>query len=192
MGPDRPSGEGTEPGVVRHRPIPDGPQGSGYTTSGDRAGTVGQDCWVKGDLLLDQLGVEAEWVEVDTGHRLMRSLASACDPDTWTQALAPATAYRSVEEVGRTSVDDVPTTHYGVELDAQVAGELGGQPDLAETLGDAVPVDLYVDDQGRVVRMEMELEIEGQDVAMRTDFRDYGGEVDIRRPDPTQVGRVTR
>jgi hypothetical protein len=106
-----------------------------------------------------------------------------------------------VEEVGTEEVRGVETTHLTATVDLQKAlDELPAEQreQLAGQLGDidaAVPVDVWIDGDSLVRRMEMDLtQLMGQAMGgaagsamMRMELFDYGEEVTIEVPDASEV-----
>ena len=118
-----------------------------------------------------------------------------------------------VTEVGRDTVGGVDTTHYRAVVDTQLLldeaideaeradleasfGELGATPDDLPDL--EIPIDVYVDDEGFVRRIVMELATpEDSDdllgsmtdlsMSVTVDFVDLGEPVDIVVPDPSET-----
>jgi hypothetical protein len=105
-----------------------------------------------------------------------------------------------VEEVGSEDVRGVETTHYSATIDIEQALEelppderdrLEGQLDALG--GGDLPVDVWIDDDGLVRRMEMTLDelvaADGMEGAatISMEFYDYGEPVDIEIPDPAET-----
>jgi hypothetical protein len=118
----------------------------------------------------------------------------------------------NVEEVGEADVRGVDTTRYTATLDLEQAlqvtsGELGlnekerrelraAAKELKKQAGvDAIPVDVFVDDDGllRRMTMKMKMTIEGERVSMEMayDYYDFGVDVDVEAPPASRVLDVT-
>jgi hypothetical protein len=127
------------------------------------------------------------------------SLGTSAEP---TAALQALDGLDDVEEEGAAEVRGVPTTRYRGELDVEqaVAGATGtAQQVLAATLGvteaERVPFDAHLDDEGRLVRLVLELELPaspatgGREVTSRStlELYDFGTEVDVEVPPAASV-----
>jgi LppX_LprAFG lipoprotein len=148
----------------------------------------GSDEWLS--LTPDDLGLSAEQLGLGAG---------AYDPSTILESLRGVTG--EPEVVGTEEVRGVPTTRYTATMDmAQALAELpDDQSDLVESqleqLGDdAVPVDVWVDDEGlpRRVQIDMSSILAGESpgtssVLMTMEFFAYGEPVDIQVPSPDEV-----
>ena len=103
-----------------------------------------------------------------------------------------------VEELGTETVRGVETTHYRatVELDRVVEA---GEPEVRDAtrvwidllkrqleLGE-VPIDVWVDEDGLVRRIEQEYEVGGTQTQIRMELDDFGIEVDAEAPPADQV-----
>lgn len=95
-----------------------------------------------------------------------------------------------VREVGREDVDGTPTTHYAVTVDvAQAAGALGEKVD--RLVGDTVPGDVWVGQDGLVRRMRFQADVAGgRDITAQVDITDVGVAVDVVAPPADQVLRI--
>lgn len=74
---------------------------------------------------------------------------------------------KDVRVVGKEDVNGVSTTHYRVALDLGklAKGDAAQEKKLRAQLGDNVPVDLWIDEQGRTRREQIELTVSGADAA---------------------------
>lgn len=109
----------------------------------------------------------------------------------------------SVEKVGRSNVRGVDTTHYSADVDLTKAmaeapaGERENAKAMLQLLGGrtTLPVDLYIDDAGRVRRMELKYEFdvlgEKMEAAVKLDLFDFGAPVAFERPLASQVADVS-
>lgn len=104
--------------------------------------------------------------------------------------IAGLAAIPTMNNLGTEQVDGVTTTHYQGGTNAENYGEALNPPsDILQTTGGDVAVDIWVDDEDRIVRFEYLL-IPGEDFSdaispqtHRTDYSDFGAEVTITRPD---------
>ena len=122
-------------------------------------------------------------------------LGAGLDPDAQIESLRTA---RDVEVVGPEDVRGTPTTHYRAVYDAEDQldrlGRIGEQAKgaLGDTDLSALPVDLWLDDDGRLRKLEqvLELQPEGQPpVSIRTvvEVFEFGVDVDVEVPPADQV-----
>ncbi len=100
-----------------------------------------------------------------------------------------------VEIVGDDTVDGIDVTHYVLHVDFdRLLDQLDGDDrDLMELLlsalgGDGLDVDVWLDDEGRLVQLEADVDT-GDDEPLRLTFglRDFGSDVEIDIPDPTDA-----
>jgi hypothetical protein len=120
-----------------------------------------------------------------------------------TAAYAKAITDQDVTEVGPEQVDGVDTTHYKVSVDVSrlPAGDL-----LAGQLGPTLPMQVWLDDEGRLRRQQIDITVESpasasakagsaspEQLNMSTvmTFSDFGTEVDAKAPPADQVTDVT-
>ena len=127
------------------------------------------------------------------------SLGGSTDPTAPLDALQSVT---EAEQVGEEQVRGVTTTHYSGTYDPKAAVEQaeGAAKTLLEsTLGvttlEQVPFDAYVDEEGRIVKFEQQLELPGneqtggQPLTSRTvlELYDFGSVVTVQAPPASQV-----
>jgi hypothetical protein len=105
----------------------------------------------------------------------------------------------SVKEVGRTRVRGVDTTHYSADVSLEKAlAETPPQQRKAAKAAlklfgglEKMPIDLYIDDAGRVRRMEMEYKLQSAGMSFETEVKmelfDFGTHVAFKRPPASQV-----
>jgi hypothetical protein len=128
------------------------------------------------------------------------------DPTKFLEYLA--TVSSGVEETGRETVRGVETTKYHAVIDfekaiEQVAPEtfemLGVEPDafadelaqMQSAIGAELPVDVWIDDDGLMRRMRMDMTIEGQTAAVDMEMYDYGVDVEVEAPPADEVGDMS-
>jgi hypothetical protein len=157
-----------------------------------------------------------EWVGMDVGKSLEQAGLGGLD---FTQQQDPTqtlqylrTASTGVREAGTATVRGAETTRYTGRLDFHKALEAGieklelppaerqrarqgMQWMLAQLGAKGVPFEVYVDDDGLLRRMTMDLSmtIEGRPVRMRMrmDYFDFGVDVDVQAPPAGDVFDVT-
>ena len=100
-----------------------------------------------------------------------------------------------VVKLGQETVDGVPTTHYSATIPlSHVLEHLTGAEQTAvkgmiEKLGSsaAIPVEAWVDAQGRVRRMQLLVSLGGVSTAIKVDFTSYGPGPAIVAPPASEV-----
>ncbi len=121
-----------------------------------------------------------------------------------TAAFAKAITDKDVTEVGTEKIDGVNTTHYRVSVDV---AELPGGDRMREQLGPTLPMQVWLDDDGRLRRQQIDMTVKNtasasvkpgdgsapQQLKMSTvmQFSDFGTEVDTEAPPAGQVTDVT-
>lgn len=153
-----------------------------------------------GDKLYLQLPDKPEvFFELAVSDLVDTSLAGSTDPTAGLQALRGAND--DVTEVGRDTVRDAETTHYRGTLDMTKALEVVKGPlrDLLQSTIDTgdledAPFDAWIDDEGRLRKMEQTLTLEspqlpGQPIEVQTSYElyDFGVEVDVQAPPADQI-----
>ena len=95
-----------------------------------------------------------------------------------------------VDIVGADPVDGVDATHYrfGVSLDAVLDSLDGDARDVMADLLAALDlgtldVDVWLDDDGRVLRFQTVVDVDGEPVTVTIGYSDFGSEVDIQIPE---------
>lgn len=109
-------------------------------------------------------------------------------------------AASNVTEVGTEQVNGESTTHYTATIDvAKAAAKEGATSQQVQKLSDAgistVPVDVWVDGQGRIARLSLSYAgasnsagpLSGATLKATIDYLDYGQPVTIQVPDASQV-----
>ncbi len=148
---------------------------------------------VDGAAYLQVQGIEmlpAVWVKADLGKDGAGSadnpLARLATSGGVDDLLAALREVGTVEKVARQEVGGVQTTKYHATLDASsflkdlpaVGGlDLGGIAAAAKA-----PVDLWVDDQGRLVRVEATVGSGDSGVRLALGLADFGAPLDVRAP----------
>ncbi|MFF5158302.1 hypothetical protein ACFY3N_19030 [Streptomyces sp. NPDC000348] len=146
------------------------------------------------------------WVKID-----LRKVAARQGVDNQrigdpaqTAAYAKAITDKDVTEVGTEKVDGVNTTRYRVSVDV---AELPGGDRMREQLGPTLPMQVWLDDEGRLRRQQVDMTVRAaasasakpddgaapQQLRMSTvmEFSDFGTEVDAEAPPAGQVADVT-
>lgn len=154
---------------------------------------------VDGVLYLEIPQQPGVFYELPLSELVDTSLAGSTDLTAGLETLRDASA--DTEQVGREDVAGVTTTHYRGTVDLVRSLEIlqGPLREMVEQVlatGEAepVPFDVWIDDEGRVRRMEntvsLELpQLQGQTlvVTTRLDIGDFGVEVDVEAPPASAV-----
>lgn len=143
-----------------------------------------------------------QWMSIEAPEILQSTLAGLTDLRT---ILAQVEELVEVETVGSSEIDGVAVTHYRSEVDLadRTLAESGWLPGAQGTQGtpvdiDArglVTVDLYVDEQGLMRRIEVSGQAEpidatinaSADFTVTTNFVDLDSDITIDAPDPSSV-----
>jgi hypothetical protein len=123
----------------------------------------------------------------------IKQLASSIDSSLSSASLgsvgAFVTAASSVKLDGKQSVAGTPATHYSVVVDpSKLPSDYPGKSSLAQAGITSIPVELYVDDQGRPVQVTENLKVQGQSASTKITVSKYNQPVSISAPPASQVG----
>ncbi|MFD8225970.1 hypothetical protein ACFV16_17545 [Streptomyces massasporeus] len=147
------------------------------------------------------------WIKIDlakvaaqqgTGGRSMNDPAQSA-------AYAKAITDKDVTEKGSATVSGVETTHYRVSVDVS---ELPQGDTLREQVGPTLPMDVWLDDEGRMRRQQIDMTVKAPEAKQRSssgassapgevtvrtvmDFTDFGTEVKADAPPAGQVTDMT-
>ncbi|MFF8875534.1 hypothetical protein [Streptomyces massasporeus] len=147
------------------------------------------------------------WIKIDLGKVAARQGAgdrSLSDP-AQSAAYAKAITDRDVTKKGSATVNGVKTTHYRVSVDI---AELPDGDTLRKQVGPTLPMDVWLDDEGRMRRQQLDMTVKApqasqgsssgassapEKVTVRTvmDFTDFGTEVEADAPPAGQVTDMT-
>jgi hypothetical protein len=151
------------------------------------------------DLYLTLPGMPG-WYRVALSDLSGSSLARSADPTDALRALEGVSD--DVEEVGSDTVRDEDTTHYRGTIDPQrVLDQVDGslrelaEQGLAAGAVEAVPFEVWLDDEGRLRRFLLTVDLPGSEATGGQDIRsvttlelfDFGVEVDVEPPPADQV-----
>ncbi|MFP3915662.1 MAG: hypothetical protein ACLFWM_12360 [Actinomycetota bacterium] len=164
---------------------------------------IGDTVYLKFPFFTAFLGAETEWVsmpaeEGDDVTDDMTSGAAPSDPSNFLESFSDVEG--SVEELGTEEIRGFSTTHYRLvvnedwqeHLSDEELAELEEQGPLPEA---SFPIELWVDGDGLVHRMSMEMTAEAmgetddelESMTMTFDFFDFGESVTIEPPPADQV-----
>ncbi|GAA5206445.1 LolA-like protein [Streptomyces thinghirensis] len=119
-----------------------------------------------------------------------------------TAAYAKAITDKDVTKVGTEKIDGANTTHYKVSVDVS---KLPGGEQMSKQLGPTLPMQVWLDDEGRMRRQQIDMTVKApasakpdnsaspQQLKMSTvmDFSDFGTEVNAEAPPADQVADMT-
>ncbi|MFD7702896.1 hypothetical protein [Streptomyces caelestis] len=146
------------------------------------------------------------WIKID-----LRKVATQQDVNNQgigdparTVAYAKAITDEDVTKVGTEEIDGVNTTRYRVSVDV---ADLPGGERMREQLGPTLPMQVWLDDEGRLRRQQVDMTLKApasasakpdtgaapQQLRMSTvmEFSDFGTEVDAEAPPAGQVADMT-
>ncbi|WP_320784966.1 hypothetical protein [Streptomyces sp. CRN 30] len=121
-------------------------------------------------------------------------------------AYAKAITDKDVTEKGTETIDGVDTTRYRVTVDV---AELPNGAQLSRQVGQTLPMDVWLDDEGRIRRQQLDMTVKApaasteqsaadssaapQEAKVRTvmEFTDFGTEVEAEAPPADQVTDMT-
>jgi hypothetical protein len=171
--------------------------------------TEGTTVYMNMPFLASMFGSDAEWIMMDASAAGGSGLPGVGSVGTG----SPATMLESlrgvsddIERVGKEEVQGETTTHFRGTLDMQKAIEDAPAEQRKEIeaalsqlggAGDAIPYDVFVDEEGFVRRFAMDLSgitgaaAEGATGAITIDFFDFGADVDIQVPPAEDVFDAT-
>jgi hypothetical protein len=132
-------------------------------------------------------------VSTNSSNPTIRQLAPYLD--SVLSAVSPASfsvlagAAKSVELKGSEPVDGVSTTHYSIQVEiAKLPATYPGKAELASGGVAVLPLELYLDSQGRPVKAIPHVTVQGQDVPISAQYSDYNKPVSIQAPPADQIG----
>jgi hypothetical protein len=100
-----------------------------------------------------------------------------------------AKAAKSVKVVGAAKVAGVSTTHYSIVVDlARLPGDLPGKDQLVQGGLKTLPLELYIDAQGRPIEVSEDFNAQGQHVKTKVVVTGYDQPATITAPPADQIG----
>lgn len=150
-----------------------------------------------GDLLADAPGAprairERPWVEVEIPEG-----ASSAGTQNFADQLAALRGAGDVQQEGHDEIRGVETTKYHAEIDVQRALDRVASSDRDTVqkalgmFGDSLPMDVWIDDDGlpRRIAMKVHMTTDGHSITVdeRMDFYDFGTDVSVEAPPPSEV-----
>ena len=123
-----------------------------------------------------------------TIQQLSASLAQTSSSASIGSTTAFVTAARSVTNKGSENIDGVDTTHYSVDVDpTKLPADNAGMDAAAQAGITSIPVELYIDSQGRPVKVTEDFSVQGQSVSVEVTVSKYDQPVNISAPPADQV-----
>ncbi|MFI7140137.1 hypothetical protein ACIBQ5_21055 [Streptomyces massasporeus] len=147
------------------------------------------------------------WIKIHLGRVAAQQGTdgrSMSDP-AQSAAYAKAITDKDVTEKGSATVNGVETTHYRVSADV---ADLPGGDALRKQVGPTLPMDVWLDDEGRMRRQQIDMTVRTPEATRRSssgatsapekvtvrtvmDFTDFGTEVEAVAPPAGQVTDMT-
>ncbi|MEU2542657.1 hypothetical protein [Streptomyces iakyrus] len=147
------------------------------------------------------------WIRIDLGKVAAQQGTgdrSMSDP-AQSAAYAKAITDKDVTKKGTATVNGVETTHYRVSVDV---AELPNGDTLRKRVGPTLPMDVWLDDEGRMRRQQIDMTVKAPEATQRSsagassapekvtvrtvmDFTDFGTEVEADEPPAGQVTDMT-
>jgi hypothetical protein len=166
---------------------------------------------IGGENASGSINTGGKWMKLDDTTAETLGTDSSFDADEML-ALLKATSSSGVTERGTATVRGVQTTHYAAQLDIAKLAAIGGdsvddsdvQSMLKETGLSSIPLDLYLDAQGRLRRLGMSMTMKGTSspssssedesnfpmsgtVSMTMDFFNFGVPVHVTAPPASEI-----
>jgi hypothetical protein len=128
-----------------------------------------------------------------SSNQIVRQLAGSLESALSSASLASVETFtraaKSVEGKGTETIGGVQATHYKIIVDvAKLPAGTPGKSDLENSGLDEIPIDLYVDGDGRPLRIMEEFSAQGQTVSTKATVTDFNKPVTITPPPANQVG----
>jgi hypothetical protein len=146
-----------------------------------------------------------QWIKIDlkkVGARQDMGEGAIGDP-AQSAAYAKAITDKDVTELGTEEIDGVNTTHYRVAVDL---AKLPNGAALRKQLGPTLPMQLWLDDEGRIRRQQIDMTVPAQGsgaqssgtagarqakVSTVMEYSDFGTDIDPEAPPAGQTADVT-
>ena len=130
-------------------------------------------------------------ISADSTNPVVQQLATSLQSVTSSSSLDQYTAFTqaaTVTVVGPEQVDGADATHYALNVDVtKLPNDTPGRSDLLSAGLVKLPVDLWVDDHGRPVKVSEELTVQGQKVTTLVTLGNFDEDVTITAPPADQV-----
>jgi hypothetical protein len=154
---------------------------------------VGGKTYAKLPSSLNTSGKPYLLVTPTSSNAVVKQLAASLDSALSSASLGSVSAFiaaaDSVKLKGTQSIDGVSTTHYSVVVNiAKLPATLPGKDALSSSGLATLPLELYIDDQGRPVQVTEDFQVQGQKVSTTVKVSNYDKPVSITAPPANQVG----
>jgi hypothetical protein len=140
---------------------------------------------------LDHTGKPWQLVSPASTNPVLRQLGSTLQSVQQSASLDQFTTFTSAARVTRhiqETLDGSPVTHYGLSVDiAKLPATLPGKQQLAAAGVTTLPMDLWVDRQGRLRKVTENLTVKGQHVATTVEIGQFDAPVTITPPPVDQT-----
>lgn len=130
-------------------------------------------------------------ISAESSNPVVQQLATSLQSVTSSSSLDQYTAFTqaaTVRLVGPEQVNGTDATHYALSVDVtKLPNDTPGRSDLLSAGLVTLPVDLWVDDQGRPVKVSEELTVQDQKVTTLVTLSKFDEDVTITAPPADQV-----
>lgn len=137
------------------------------------------------------LGVPAgKWLKIDpddpaNAGNPLTALAATSDPEVALRAMGEL---ESLDLVGSEEIDGVDTDHYrAVMSTANYAETLGLPAEVASSLPATIPVDMWIDEDNRPVRYDIEITVQGVSNKTSQTYYDFGADITVTVPKDSET-----
>jgi hypothetical protein len=141
------------------------------------------------------LNASKPWLVIspDSGNSVIRQLAASLDSALSSASLGNVSVFvgaaKSLTVKGSEPVGGRTATHYSIDVEiAKLPADLPGRSELASSGVETIPLELYIDAQGRPVKISEDLPVQGQTVSSTATISDYNKPVSISAPPANQIG----
>ena len=161
-------------------------------TGTTRLRVVGGKTYVGLPPALNKSGKPWALVTATSSDAVIRSMNTAISDAQNVASLATPSAFaaaaKSVKLDGPDQIDGAAATHYSIVVElSKLPADFRGLQDLIAGGVTTLPVELWVDGEGRPVKVTDALSIQGQSVSSQVGMSKYNAPVHITAPPPDQV-----
>lgn len=118
------------------------------------------------------------WIKVDAGGEAAAA-GGGVPADAQLKALD---SLEDVTRVGTENVDGVDATHYRGTMDSRSVAAMLTSLGAQDSSAVSIPIDAWVDGQGRLIREDMTFDVNGSTTTVRMHFSDWGVAVKVTPP----------
>lgn len=142
---------------------------------------------------LNQSGKPWVLITKDSSNPVVRTMAASLESVQNSASLEQfttfTTAAKRVTLVGNESLDGTPVTHYSIEMDvSKLPNNTPGQQTLLTGGVTTVPIEIYLDSEGRPAKVASNFTAQGQPVSTVITLSRFNEPVSISAPPADQVG----